>query len=133
MKSVLANMRQAVERKKFVLKQREERKVLERIDNVAEKNSLGRIHREATTLLGERRTYLQNPECVELVRAYREKKQDLKKLQLQHVDLERRSKLLSEKAETLRNSFVQFTKETGQLAEKLAKKPVRVKLDQGGL
>jgi hypothetical protein len=76
---------------------------------------------------------LQDPECLELVRAHRQKKQDLKRLQSQHADLEHRSKLLSEKAETLRNSLVQFTRETEQLVEKLAKKPVRINLDQGSL
>ena len=42
-----------MEQKKLLLKQREERKVLERIDNVAEKNSLHGIHQEATKLLSE--------------------------------------------------------------------------------
>ena len=132
LKSILRSMQQAVERKKLLLKQREERKVLERIDNVAEKNSLDRIHREAATLLNERRTYLQDPECLELVRAYRQGKQDLKSLHSKQTDLEHRSKLLSEKAEVLRNSIVHFTRETEQLAEKLAKKPVRIELDQHG-
>jgi len=133
LKSILRNMQQAVERKKLLLKQREERKVLERIDNVAEKNSLDGIHHEATKLLGERRTYLQDPECLELVRTYRQKQHDLKKLQAQYADLEHRSKLLTEKAGTLRNSLVQFTKETEQLAEKLAKKPVKIGLHQADL
>jgi hypothetical protein len=130
LKSILRNMQQAVERKKLLLKQREERKVLERIDNVAEKNSLDVIHREATRLLGERRTYLQDPECLELVRDYRQKKQDLKELQAQYANLEHRSKLLTEKADMLRNSLVQFARETEQLAEKLAKKPVKIGLRQ---
>jgi len=129
LKAILRSMRQAVERKKLLLKQREERKVLERIDNVAEKNSLDRIHREAATLLNERRTYLQDPECVELVRAYRQGKKDLKSLRSKQTDLEHRSKLLSEKAEALKNSIVQFTRDTEQLAERLAKKPVRIELD----
>ncbi len=62
LKSILKNMEQAIERKKLLLKQREERKVLERIDNVAEKNSLDGIHHEATKLLGERRTHLTGPD-----------------------------------------------------------------------
>jgi len=53
LKSILRSMQQAVEQKKLLLKQREERKVLERIDNVAEKNSLHGIHQEATKLLSE--------------------------------------------------------------------------------
>jgi hypothetical protein len=133
LKSVLKDMRQAVERKKLLLKQREERKVLERIHNVADKNSLDKIHREATRLLDERRKYLQDSECRELVLAYKQKKLDLKRLRSQQEDLEHRSKLLSDKAETLRGSLGQFTKETEQLAEKLAKKPVKVELDQSGL
>jgi len=133
LKSVLKDMGQAVGRKKLLLKQREERKVLERIDNVAEKNSLDGIHHEATMLLSERRKHLQDPECRELVIAYKQKKLDVKRLRSQHEDLEHRSKLLSDKAETLRNILVQFTKETEQLAEKLARKPVRVELDQDAL
>lgn len=133
LKSVLKDMRQAVERKKLLLKQREERKVLERIHNVADKNSLDKMHREATRLLNERRKYLQDSECRELVTAYKQKKLDLKRLQSQHEDLEHRSKFLSDKAEALRSSLGQFTKETEQLAEKLAKKPVKVELDQSGL
>jgi hypothetical protein len=132
LKSILRSMQQAVERKKLLLKQREERKVLERIDNVAEKSSLDKIHREAAALLSERRTYLQDPECLELVRAYRQGKQDLKSLQTKHTDLEHRSNLLSEKAEVLRNSLVQFTRETEQLAEKVANKPVKIELNQYG-
>lgn len=133
LKSVLKDMRQAVERKKLLLKQREERKVLERIHNVADKNSLDNTHHEATRLLSERRKYLQDSECRELVHAYKQKKLDLKRLQSQQEDLEHRSKLLSDKAEALRSSLGQFTKETEQLAEKLAKKPVKVELDQSGL
>ncbi|WP_455286452.1 hypothetical protein [[Eubacterium] cellulosolvens] len=128
LKSVLRNLQQAVERKKLLLKQREERKVLERIDSVAEKNALDGIHREATTLFAERTEYLQDPGCLELVRAYRQKKQDLKNLQSKYGDLQHRSKLLSEKAEALKNSLTEFAKETGLLAEKLAKRPVRIEL-----
>jgi hypothetical protein len=130
LKSILKNMEQAIERKKLLLKQREERKVLERIDNVAEKNSLDGIHQEATKLLGERRTHLQDPTCLELIRTYRQKKQELKNLQAQNTDLERRSKLLLEKTETLRESLVQFTKDTEQLIDKLTKKPVKIELEQ---
>ena len=133
LKSVLRDMRQAVERKKLLLKQREERKVLERIDNVAEKNSLDGIHHEATMLLNERRNYLRDPECRELVTAYKQKKLDLKRLRSQHEDLEHRSKLLSDKAETLKTSLVEFIKGTEQLAEKLAGKPVKVELGQDAL
>jgi hypothetical protein len=133
LKSVLRDMRKAVERRKLVLKQREERKVFERIDNVVEKNSLDRIHHEATVLLSERRKYLQDPECSELVTAYEQKTLDLKRLRSQHEDLEQQSKLLSEKAETLRNSLIEYTKGTEQLAEKLAGKPVRVALDNKSL
>ena len=133
LKSVLKDMRQAVERKKLLLKQREERKVLERVDNVADKGSLDKVHHEATRLLSERRKYLQDPECRELVLAYKQKKLDLKKLQSQHEDLEHRSKLLWDKAGTLRSSLVQFAKETEQLAEKMAKKPIKVELDKGDL
>ena len=133
LKSVLRDMRQAVERKKLLLKQREERKVLERIDNVAEKNSLDGIHHEATMLLNERRNYLRDPECRELVTAYKQKRLDLKRLRSQHEDLEHRSKLLSDKAETLKSSLVEFTKGTEQLAEKLAGKPVKVELSQDAI
>jgi hypothetical protein len=133
LKSVLKDMRQAVERKKLLLKQREERKVLERIDNVAGKNSLNGMHNEATMLLNERRKYLQDPECRELVIAYKQKRIDLKRLRSQHEDLENRSKLLSGKAETLRNSLVEFAKGTEQLAEKLAGKPVKLELGQDAL
>jgi hypothetical protein len=129
LKSVLRNLQQAVERKKLLLKQREERKVLERIDSVAEKNVLERIHHEATGLVAERRKYVQDPECLEVVRAYRQKKQDLKNLQSKYADLQHRSKLLSDKADTLKNSLTQLAKETGLLAEKLAKRPVRIELD----
>ena len=132
LKSILRSMQRAVERKKLLLKQREERKVLERIDNVAEKNSLDRIHREAATLLNERRTYLQDPECRELVRAHKQGRQDLKSLRSKQTDLEHRFKLLSEKAEALRNSIGQFTRDTEQLVEKLTKKPVMIELDQHG-
>jgi Fe-S cluster biosynthesis and repair protein YggX len=133
LKSVLRDMRQAVERKRLLLKQREERKVLERIDNVAEKNSLDGIHHEATMLLNERRNYLRDPECRELVTAYKQKRLDLKRLRSQHEDLEHRSKLLSDKAETLKTSLVEFIKGTEQLAEKLAGKPVKVELGQYAL
>jgi hypothetical protein len=133
LKSVLIDMRQAVERKKLLLKQREERKVLERIDNVAEKNSLDGIHHEATMLLNERRNYLRDPECHELVTAYKQKRLDLKRLRSQHEDLMHRSKLLSDKAETLKTSLVEFIKGTEQLAEKLAGKPVKVELGQDAL
>jgi len=132
LKSILRSMQRAVERKKLLLKQREERKVLERIDNVAEKNSLDRIHREAATLLNERRTYLQDPECRELVRAHKQGRQDLKSLRSKQTDLEHRFKLLSEKAEALRNSIGQFTRDTEQLVEKLTKKPVMIELNQHG-
>jgi len=128
LKSVLRNLQQAVERKKLLLKQREERKVLERIDGVAEKNVLEGMHREATALLAERRKYLQDPECLEVVRAYRQERQDLKNLQSKYANLQNRSKLLSEKAETLKNSLTQSAKETAVLTEKLAKRPVRIEL-----
>lgn len=128
LKSVLRNLRQAVGRKKLLLKQREERKVLERIDGVAEKNVLEGMHREATTLLAERRKYLQDPECLEVVRAYRQEKQDLKNLQSKNADLQNRSKLLSEKVKTLKNALTQLAKETALLAEKLANRPVRIEL-----
>jgi uncharacterized protein YdcH (DUF465 family) len=133
LKSVLSDMRRAVNLRKLLLKQREERKVLERIDNVAEKNTLSGIHHEATMLLSERRKYLQDPECRELVTVYKQKKLDLKRLRSQHEDLEHRSKLLSGKVETLRNSLVQFSRETEQLAEKFSGKPIKVELDQGAL
>ena len=133
LKSVLKDMRQAVERKKLLLKQREERKVLERTDNVAEKNSLDGMHNEATMLLNERRKYLQDSECRELVIAYKQKRLDLKRLRSQHEDLEHRSKLLSDKAETLKTSLAEYVKGTEQLAEKLAGKPVKVELGQDGL
>ena len=81
-------------------------------------------------LLSERRKYLQDPECRELVKAYKQKKLDLKRLRSQHEDLERRSKLLSDKVETLRNSLTEFIRGTEQLAERLAGKPVKVELDQ---
>jgi len=133
LKSVLKDMRQAVERKKLLLKQREERKVLERTDNVAEKNSLDGMHNEATMLLNERRKYLQDSECRELVIAYKQKRLDLKRLRSQHEDLEHRSKLLSDKAETLKTSLAEYVKGTEQLAEKLAGKPVKVELGQDAL
>ena len=131
LKSILRNMGQAVEREKLLLKQREERKVLERIVYVAEKNGLDRIHHEATSLLTERRKYLQDPECLDFVRAYRQKRQDLKNLGSKQADLEQRSKLLSGKVEGLRSSLTQFKKETELLAEKLTKRPVTIELDHG--
>jgi hypothetical protein len=41
--------------------------------------------------------------------------------------------LLSDKAETLRNSLVQLIRETGLLAEKLSKRPVKLELDMSDL
>jgi len=129
LKSVMRTMREAVKRKKLVLKQREERKVLERVDNVAEGNILERIHGQATALVAKRREYLHDPACLELVHAYKQKKEDLKSLQSRHADLKHQSKLLSDKAETLRSSLVQVGKETGLMAEKLARRPVKLRLD----
>jgi DNA repair ATPase RecN len=129
LKSILRNLEQAVERKKLLLKQREERKVLERIESVAERNMLDRIHRDAKTLVAERRKYLHDPECLELVRAYRQKKQDLKNLQSKYTELKHRSNLISERVQALKNSLTQYARETELLAEKLAKRTVRIELD----
>lgn len=133
LKSVLRSIQDAVKRKKLLLKQREERKVLERIENVVERNILDKMHREAMALVAERRKYLRDPECIELVREYRQKKQELKNLQSRYEDLQHRSKLLSEKVETLKNSLIQSGKETELLAEKISKRPVSIKLDLGDL
>jgi Fe-S cluster biosynthesis and repair protein YggX/uncharacterized protein YdcH (DUF465 family) len=133
LKSVLIDMRRSVDLKKLLLKQREERKVLERIENVVEKNTLNGIHHEATMLLNERRRYLHDPECRELVTAYKQRKLDLNKLRSEHEDLEHRSKLLSDKVELLRSSLAQFTRETEKLAERLSGKPIKVELDHGAL
>jgi len=129
LKSVLRSMQDAVEKRKLLLKQREERKVLERIENVTEKGILDRIHLEATALLAERRKYLQDPACLDVVSAYKQKKQSLKILQSKRTDLERRSKVLGEKVETVKNSLAQSVKETALLAERLAKRPVKVTVD----
>jgi len=133
LKSVLRSMREAVKRRKLVLKQREERKVLERIDNVAEKNVLDRIYREATDLMAERRRYLQDPECLQLMDQYKNQKKDLKNLQSKYAELQHRSKQLAEKAQALRDSFGQFVKETELLAERLAKRPVKIEPELPGL
>jgi len=129
LKSILKSMQQAVEQKKLLLKQREERKVLERITNVTEKNNLDGIHLEATKLLSQRKTYLHDPKCLEVIRNYRQKREDLKTLQTQNSDLEHRSKLLSDKTETLRDSLLHFTRDTEQLAEKLAKRPIKIEVE----
>jgi hypothetical protein len=129
LKSILRSLEQAVERKKLLLKQREERKVLERIDSVVEKNMLDRIHRDAKALVAERSRYLHDPECLELVRAYRQKRQDLKNLHLRYAELKHRSDLVSERAEALRSSLTQYARETELLAEKSAKRPVKLELD----
>jgi predicted nuclease with TOPRIM domain len=76
---------------------------------------------------------LQDSECRELVIAYKQKRLDLKRLRSQHEDLEHRSKLLSDKAETLKTSLAEYVKGTEQLAEKLAGKPVKVELGQDAL
>ena len=133
LKSVLRSMREAVKRRKLVLKQREERKVLERIDNVAEKNVLDRIYREATDLMAERRRYLQDPECLQLMDQYKNQKKDLKNLQSKYAELQHGSKQLAEKAQALRDSFGQFVKETELLAERLAKRPVKIEPELPGL
>jgi len=91
------------------------------------------IHREATALVAERRRRLQDPECRELVRMYKSRKQDLKSLQSKHTDLQHRSALLSEKVDTLRKSLSQFARETELSAGKLAKKPVRIRTDVADL
>jgi len=129
LKSILRNLQGAVKQRKLLLKQREERKVLEKIENVTQRNVLEGIHREATALVAERRRRLQDSECRELVRMYKNRKQDLKSLQSRHADLQHRSKLLSEKVDTLRKSVSQYARETELSAEKLAKKPVRIKVD----
>jgi len=133
LKSVLRSMRNAIERRKLLLKQREERKVLERIENVTEKGILDRIHREATVLLTERRKYLQDPACLDLVSAYKQKKQDLKTLQSRRTHLERRSTVFRERVETVKDSLSHSVKETALLAERLAKRPVKVRVDLGSL
>jgi len=131
LKSVLRSMRNAIERRKLLLKQREERKVLERIENVTEKGILDRIHREATALLTERRRYLQDPACLDLVSAYKQRKQELKTLQSRRTHLERRSTMLGEKMETVKDSLSHSVKQTALLAERLAKRPVKVRVDLG--
>ena len=128
LRSVLRSMHAAVERKKLVLKQREERKVLERIQNVTERNILNSVHKEATALLAEREGYLHDPACVELVKEYRLKRQRLKDLKSQRAELERRSKMLAEKAEVSKRTLSQFIKETEVLGQKLAKKPVKIRM-----
>jgi len=128
LRSVLRSMHGAVERKKLVLKQREERKVLERIQNVTERNILNSVHKEATALLAEREGYLHDPACVELVKEYRLKRQRLKDLKSQRAELERRSKMLAEKAEVSKRALSQFIKETELLGQKLAKKPVKIRM-----
>ena len=129
LKSVLRSMQNAVEKRKLLLKQREERKVLERIENVVEKDILDRIHREATALLAERRKCLQDPACVDLVSAYKQKKRDLKILQSKRTDLEHRSRVLGEKVGIVRDALAHSVNETALLAERLAKRPVKVTVD----
>jgi hypothetical protein len=128
LRSVLRSMHSAVERKKLVLKQREERKVLERIQNVTERSILNSVHKEATALLAEREGYLHDPACVELVKEYRLKRQRLKDLKSQRAELERRSKMSVEKAEVSKRALSQFIKETELLGQKLANKPVKIRM-----
>ena len=128
LRSVLRSMRGALERRKLVLKQREERKVLERIQNVTERNVLNSIHKEATALLAEREGHLHDPACVELVKEYRLERQLLKDLKSQRAELERRSKMLMEKTEVSKQALSQFVKETELLGQKLARKPVKIRM-----
>jgi hypothetical protein len=133
LRSILGSLNQAVKRKKLVLKQREERKVLERIENVTERNVLDKIHREAKTLVAERRRCLQDPDCLELVRAYRSQKQELKNLELKRAELQHRSKVVSEKVQMLSESLAEFVKGTELAAERFSEKRVRIKTDLAGL
>ncbi len=129
LRSVLRSLQEAVERKKLLLKQREERKVLERIDNVTKGNVLDRTHREATTLVADRRKLMTDHECADLVKSYKARKQDLKTLRSKYVNLEQRSQVLADKVNDAHASLTHFLRETELLAEKVAKKPVRVELD----
>jgi methyl-accepting chemotaxis protein len=126
LKAILNTLREAIDRKRLVLKQREERKVLERIDNVSEKNVLANIHHEAGVLFTERRKSLQNDELRGLVRAYRQGKQELKDLQTRRSELEHRGRLLSERTQSLTGSLKRFAKDASILSEKLCKKSVTV-------
>jgi len=128
LKAILRSLRDALQRKKLVLKHREERKVLERINNVTEKDALLRIHHEATALVAERRRYLQDPECLQVVHSYKSNKRNLKDLQSKHADLENRSKQVSDKVDSLKGSLIQLGKETGLFAERLTKRRVKVEL-----
>lgn len=133
LRSILTTLGEAVKQRKLLLKQREERKVLERINNITKKNVLDKIHLDATALLAERRKYLHDPDCVDLVRVYKNRKQELKALESKRADLEKRSKVLSEKVEMSRHFLTQFVKETGVLAEKLVKRQVKISLRTAGI
>lgn len=128
LKSILRSMQDAVEHRRLVLKQREERKVLERIQNVTERNALNSIHGEAVGLLAERERYLHDPTCVELVAAYRLKKHQLNDLKSDRDDLVRQSQSITEKIENSRNALSQFVRETELLGRKLTKKTIRISL-----
>jgi len=126
LRSVLRNLQDAVGLRKLVLKQREERKVLERIHNVTERNVLNSIHNEATSLLAERERYLQDPTCIELVKAYRLKRQQLKDLKSKRASLVRQLNSHAERIQTSGNAFSQFVRETELFSQKMTKRPIKI-------
>ncbi len=126
LRSVLRNLQDAVGHRKLVLKQREERKVLERIHKVIERNALNGIHDEATSLMAERERYLQDPICIELVKAYRLKRQQLKDLKSKRASLVRQLNSHAERIETSGNALSQFVRETELLSQKLSKRPITI-------
>jgi hypothetical protein len=78
--------------------------------------------------LAQREGYLHDSACVELVKEYRLKRQQLKDLKSQRAELERRSKMLAEKTEVSKRALSQFIKDTELLGKKLAKKPVKIRM-----
>ena len=126
LRSVLRTMQDAVGNRKLVLKHREERKVLERIHNVTERNVLTGIHNEATDLLAERERYLRDPTCVDLVKGYRLKTQQLKDLKSKRSGLVRQLDSHAERIQTSRSALSQFVRETELLSQKLTKRPIRI-------
>lgn len=129
LKALLLNLQRAMESGKLALKQREQRKILERIGQVVRADSLARFQDEAKELAARRTEMLRDPEVMELSTKVGDLRKKMETLLTQRREGKEKLQKMLDQKQAITGQLTRELEELKQLAQKLSGKDISALLD----
>jgi predicted nucleic acid-binding Zn-ribbon protein len=128
-KAIFSHLQKAVSDGKLRLKQRDERKILQRIESIVKANSLLGIQISGKQILAQRASLLSNKEVLKLSHRSKELVAEISALELRKRNLENEVNLLCNRIQMTKQRIQDARSELEALAARVTGREIRIKLD----